>query len=96
MPSSPVQKAALNLIKSRSPKWYSYVVSGALKIREAPGRVGTGTLERSMNIKAGGSIARMARDIVGWSCELHRWLTRAELSRPEPETPGGSGRLRDG
>lgn len=80
-------KSALNRIKSRSPQWYSYVVSGALKIRESPGNTGTGTLERSMNIKAGTSIAQLARDIVGWSCDLHRWLTRAELSGPEPETP---------
>ena len=82
-------KTALNRIKSRSPRWYSYVMSGALKIREAPGNLGAGTLERSMNVRteSTSSIDRLARDIVGWTCDLHRWLTRAELTGPAPETP---------
>lgn len=82
---------ALQLIKDSSPEWYTLAINGALKIRESPGKSGSGTLERSMNLHSidtyspSFSLARLATDILLWNCSLYRWLPTAKVSYPNWE-----------
>ncbi len=82
---------ALRLIKDSSPEWYTLAINGALKIREAPGGVGAGTLERSMNLKPivayspSFSPAGLAAAILMSNCRLYRWLPEAKATYPDWE-----------
>ena len=82
---------ALSLIKDSSPEWYTLAINGALKIREAPGGVGAGTLERSMNLKPivgyspSFSPAGLAAAILMSNCRLYRWLPEAKATYPDWE-----------
>ena len=77
-------KEALNLMRSRAPEWYAYVINGPRKIREifwapsSPGRVGTSfALERSINIHPNHMLYPLftrARLIVHEVCHVQRWL----------------------
>lgn len=72
-------RSALDRIKSRSPEWYAYVISGALKIREVSNSrtlTGSGAPGRSMNL-----LSRDARPedwliaaIVHENCHVQRML----------------------
>ena len=79
-------RAAMNLVKSRSPEWYAYSINGARKIREFPWTDGNGTLEQSYNLTtgfvAGHSLAYLAAVFVHENCHIQRWLNgfdRGEL-----------------
>ena len=82
-------KYAFDLIQASSPEWHTLVTSGAVKIREAYGKIGTGTLEQSLNLKdistypADSPLAQLAADIVMRNCHIHKWL--AEKGAPAPE-----------
>ena len=71
-------KRAMHLVKSRSPEWYAYSITGARKIREYPWTSGDGTLEQSYNLTtgfvAGNSIAYLAAVFVHENCHIQRWL----------------------
>ena len=70
-------KEALNLLKSRAPEWYAYVIRGPLKIRENYFSGASGTLERSVNMHTfhvGQNVHDRARFLVHESCHVHRWL----------------------
>ncbi len=82
-------KHAFDIIRSSSPAWHTYVVTGPVKIREAFGKVGTGTLERSINMKdistypEDSPLAQLAANIVMRTCGLHRWLVEDGVTIPE-------------
>jgi hypothetical protein len=75
-------KSSLNLLRSNAPEWYAYSIYAVIKIREAWGALGNGTLERTFNLQTGfvleSSVAYMAAIIVHESCHIQRW--RAGIS----------------
>ena len=67
---------ALDLLKSKAPEWYAYVITGPLKIREW---LGSHALERSFNLARGHAaedVVRRARTILHESCHVQRWRVR--------------------
>ena len=67
---------ALDLLKSRAPEWYAYVITGPLKIREW---LGSHALERSFNLAsshAAEDVVRRASTILHESCHVQRWRVR--------------------
>lgn len=78
---------AMNLVKSRSPEWYSYSITGARKIREFPWTRGDGTLEQSYNLTTGfvarSSISYLAATFVHENCHIQRWLNGFDVGELE-------------
>ena len=69
-------RRGLDRIRRTSPEWYAYSTSVAIKIREAWGEMGSGTLGRTFNLEihfASVPVYYLAAVIVHENCHLQRW-----------------------
>ncbi len=76
-------RAALDLLRTRAPEWYEYVMVGLDKIREAPDVMGDGTHGTSFSITtSSAAFGRLfvASSIVHDACHGHQNLTNSTLS----------------